>query len=457
MAERPRRREGVRRNRPDRARLARGLRGIRRRADAERAPHHLAADRRLGRRISERFRGGALHRRLDDHGCDRGRHGSGPRDGRERMGPRAGTGGTKAPRDSRRDLRSGRRLGVARPPDRRDVVARPRGRLGRHRGLSRRGSATDPRAVRGRRHGREHVPVRPGGRPVPGSGRRPLGDRRGGASGVDRARGRSRLRRGGRTTARDPTLPLPRGRAPELLRVGFRPSPRAVCDAGVVHEPDSPSPAGLRALVEADVRSRARLPGPGRPRAGAACRGAARRDDGPADRLPANPDRRAREAVHDLQVPNDARRRGARRWRGLGQCRRSTRDADRLAPAADAPGRASTVAERASGRHVDRRAAPRTARVHPLAGGGRSLLGPASARQAGHHRLGAGPLRLRRRLREHGRQAVLRPLVSPPPEPGHRPGGVRQDVLHRPRPRTARAPGRADRRRCGQHERGAGL
>ena len=329
------------------------------------------------------------------------------------------------------------------------MVARPRGRLGRHRGLSRRGSATDPRAVRGRRHGREHLPVRPGGRPVPGSGRRPLGDRRGGASGVDRARGRSRLRRGGRTTARDPTLPLPRGRAPELLRVGVRPSPRAVCDAGVVHEPDSPSPAGLRALVEADVRHRARLPGPGRPRAGAACRGAARRDDGPADRLPANPDRRAREAVHDLQVPNDARRRGARRWRGLGQCRRSTRDADRLAPAADAPGRASTAAERASGRHVDRRAAPRAARVHPVARGGRSLLGPASARQAGHHRLGAGPLRLCRRLREHGRQAVLRPLVSPPPEPGHRPGGVRQDVLHRPRPRTARAPGRADRRRCG--------
>ena len=30
-----------------------------------------------------------------------------------------------------------------------------------------------------------------------------------------------------------------------------------------------------------------------------------------ADRLPANPDRRAWEAVHDLQVPNDARRRGA--------------------------------------------------------------------------------------------------------------------------------------------------
>ena len=88
----------------------------------------------------------------------------------------------------------------------------------------------------------------------------------------------------------------------------------------------------------------ARLARPARARAGAGRRCAARCDDAGADHLQADPHRRAREAVHDLQVPDDERRRGERRRRGLGQRRRPARDAHRVAAAADAPGRASAAA-----------------------------------------------------------------------------------------------------------------
>ena len=258
------------------------------------------------------------------------------------------------------------------------------------------------------------------------------------------------MRRRGRTPARDPARPLSGRRPLELLRVGVRPRASAIPDACVVHEPDSSSPARLRTLVEAGVRPRACLLGCGRPRARTDRRRAARCDDAWADRLPANPDRRARKAVHDLQVSNDARRRGTCGRRGLGQCRRSTRDAHRVGAAADASGRAAAIAERSSRRHVHRRAAPRAPRVHRVARSGRSLLGQASARQAGYHRLGASPLGLCRRLRQHGRQAVLRSLVPAPPEPGHRPCGVRQDVLRRPRAGAAPATDRAGQRPAGR-------
>ena len=93
---------------------------------------------------------------------------------------------------------------------------------------------------------------------------------------------------------------------------------------------------------------------------------------------------------------------------------------------------------------------PRTAGVHRTARGCRPLMGQAAARQAGHDRLGTSALRIRRRLRQHGRQAVLRSLVSAPPEPGHRPCGVRQDVLRRPRTGAARATDRTAGRATGR-------
>ena len=359
--------------------------------------------------------------------------------GLERMGTWVGFDGTEAPRDRGSDLRSGLRLGVARPPGRCDSVARARRRLAWDRRRSRRGSTADPRALRRRGHRRERRRAKLAGSPADGSNGGPA-DHRGDCSpGADRARGQPRVRRRRRTPARDPAPPLPCGRTLELLRVGIRPCARSVPDALVVHEPDPSSPAGVRTLVQAHVRRRARLVRVGRFRAGAARRCAARCDNRRADHLPADTDRRARTVVHDLQVSDDERRRGRRRRPGVGQCRRSSRHAHRPALATYAPGRASAVAERSSGRHVDRRAAPRTAGVHRTARGCRSLLGQAAARQAGHDRLGTSALRIRRRLRQHRRQAVLRSLVSAPPEPGHRPCRVRQDVLRRPRAGAARA------------------
>ena len=256
-AERPRGRKGIRGERPHRPRLARRLRGLRRRANAEWLPHRLAPGRGLGRRLSQCFRCRALHRRLDDHGCDRDCHGARPRLGLERMGAGGGADGAEALRDRGRDLRSGRRLGVARPPFRCDVVACARRRLTERRRFPRRGSATDPGAVRGRGHSRGHVRAKFAGCPVPGGSRRPARDRGGRASGADRARRHPRVRRRCRAPARDPARPLPGGRTLELLRVGLRPGARAVSDAFVVPESDSSSPASFRALVEAHVRHRA--------------------------------------------------------------------------------------------------------------------------------------------------------------------------------------------------------
>ena len=47
--------------------------------------------------------------------------------------------------------------------------------------------------------------------------------------------------------------------------------------------------------------------------------------------------------------------------------------------------------------------------------------------QPGHHRLGAGALRLRGRRRERRREALLRPLVPAPPESGGRRCDVREN------------------------------
>ena len=355
------------------------------------------------------------------------------------MGPWAGTDRPEAARDRGRDFRPGLRLGVAGAPGGYDSVARARGRLAWDRRRARRGSTEDSRALRRRGHRRERICAELGASPADGSVGGPADHRGDRSPGTDRARGQPRVRRRRRAPARDPAPPLPGGRALELLRMGVRPCTRSVPDALVVHEPDPSSSAGLRPLVEAHIRRRARLVRAGRPRAGAARHCVARCDNGGADHFPADADRRARAVVQDLQVSDDARRRGRRGRAGLGQCRRSSRHTRRPAVAAHAPGRASAVAERSSGRHVDRRAAPGTAGVHRTARGCRSLLGQAAARQAGHDRLGASALRIRRRLRQHGRQAVVRSLVPAPPEPGHRPCRVRQDVLRRPRAGAARA------------------
>ena len=228
------------------------------------------------------------------------------------MGPWAGTDRPEAARDRGRDFRPGLRLGVAGAPGGYDSVARARGRLAWDRRRARRGSTEDSRALRRRGHRRERICAELGASPADGSVGGPADHRGDRSPGTDRARGQPRVRRRRRAPARDPAPPLPGGRALELLRMGVGPCTRSVPDALVVHEPDPSSSAGLRPLVEAHIRRRARLVRAGRPRAGAARHCVARCDNGGADHFPADADRRARAVVHDLQVSDDERRRGKR-------------------------------------------------------------------------------------------------------------------------------------------------
>ena len=149
--------------------------------------------------------------------------------------------------------------------------------------------------------------------------------------------------------------------------------------------------------------------------------GAPREDDARAGALPPDARRGGRSMLHRPEDPDHAMRR-----RGDGRVvhvrRRPTRDARRTHPATNPSRRAPPALERAEGRHVDGRAPAGATRVHPDDRGRRSLLEPAPPRQAGCHRLGADPRRLRLRLRRHGAQALVRPLVPPPRQ---RPRGPR--------------------------------
>src|SRR5207249_800931 len=67
-----------------------------------------------------------------------------------------------------------------------------------------------------------------------------------------------------------------------------------------------------------------------------------------------------RVALHDDQVPDDARG-GRPRPPGVGEPRRRPRDGDRTGVAASAAGRASAAVERTEGRHEYRGSAARAA------------------------------------------------------------------------------------------------
>ena len=92
------------------------------------------------------------------------------------------------------------------------------------------------------------------------------------------------------------------------------------------------------------------------------------------------------------------------------------------------PRRAAADLERPDRRHVDRRPAPRAARVHRPAPRVGPVLGAPAPRQAGHHRLGAGQARLHGRHQGQPREALVRPLVHPPPQPDRRHRDLRSDT-----------------------------
>ena len=234
-----------------------------------------------------------------------------------------------------------------------------------------------------------------------------------------------------RAAARHDRPPLPRRGADELLRVRVRLRAARAPHADVVPQPAAPAPASRAAARPSGCSTSSSPP--------SACSSTApllpllallvKRTPGTAH-LPPDARRRGRPALHDVQVPHDARdRRAAGRARvrpgqrsaastGAGRFLRRTH-LDEL-PAA---------LERPRGRHVDRRAAPRAARVRLDARGRDPVLEPAPADEARHDRLGAGPLRLCVGLRQLGREALLRLLVHAPRQPRRRHRGLRPDVL----------------------------
>src|SRR5438067_2336268 len=134
------------------------------------------------------------------------------------------------------------------------------------------------------------------------------------------------------------------------------------------------------------------------------------------DHLQPDPPGRRRQALPDVQVPDDARRRRGGGATVVRERKRPQGDAPRPAVASDASRRGPPALERDQGRDVDRRPAAGAARVRRDAGGHSPVLDPQAAGQAGHHRLGPTSLRIRIRRRQRRREAVLRPLVLATPE-----------------------------------------
>ena len=164
-------------------------------------------------------------------------------------------------------------------------------------------------------------------------------------------------------------------------------------------------------LAKRAVRSRGRADRHRRRRAADAADGAR----GPprlagAGALPPGTGRRERPPLHALQVPLDADRRGAGHA-DLGQGPRQPRDARRPFHPAHAARRAAAVLERAARRDELRRAASGASVLRRAARRGDSFLHGAARREAGRHRLGAGPVSLRRLGRRRAREAALRPVL----------------------------------------------
>ena len=111
---------------------------------------------------------------------------------------------------------------------------------------------------------------------------------------------------------------------------------------------------------------------------------AARQADARPAHLPADARGRGRPALHDVQVPHDARGRGAAGRARVRPGQRPARVRRRPVPAPHASRRAAAALERAQGRHVDRRPAARAPGVRRDARGGHPVLEPAAADEARH-------------------------------------------------------------------------
>ncbi len=136
------------------------------------------------------------------------------------------------------------------------------------------------------------------------------------------------------------------------------------------------------------------------------------------------------------EVPQHAPRRRARRRRPLGHRVRPAGDARRPLHPQEPHRRAAAAHQRDPGRHELRRAASRAADLRQRAEADDSVLRAAAQRQTGHHRLGAGPLQLRRLGRGCAAQeAAVRPVLRQESLPLPRPADPRRDRAGRALPR----------------------